>query len=179
MPVTEIIRKLGIVEQTFYRWKRKYAGLESNQARALHQNYLKNRIAEGESVMTNPLLVSWDKLPEDVRHANRQQSLAIREELLHTGHGIEPQRDWRSIPNDLSDEDLDSLASIEHKRWVKERKAQGWKPGKDKDKDRKTHPHPQLKPWDELEGDETKNRARRDMSTLPLALAEIGFAIRR
>ncbi len=26
-PVGEIIRKLGISEQTYYRWKRKYGGL--------------------------------------------------------------------------------------------------------------------------------------------------------
>ena len=37
MPAAEIIRKLGIAEQTFYRWKRKYAGLEPSQARELNQ----------------------------------------------------------------------------------------------------------------------------------------------
>ena len=26
-PVTEIIRKMGITDQTFYNWKRKYGGL--------------------------------------------------------------------------------------------------------------------------------------------------------
>jgi DNA invertase Pin-like site-specific DNA recombinase len=28
VPVAEVIRKAGISEQTFYRWKAKYAGLE-------------------------------------------------------------------------------------------------------------------------------------------------------
>ena len=28
VPVAELIRKAGISEQTFYRWKSKYAGLE-------------------------------------------------------------------------------------------------------------------------------------------------------
>jgi putative transposase len=27
VPVAEIIRKLGITEQTFYRWKKRFAGL--------------------------------------------------------------------------------------------------------------------------------------------------------
>ena len=36
-PAAEIIRKLGIAEQTFYRWKRRYAGLEPSQARELNQ----------------------------------------------------------------------------------------------------------------------------------------------
>ncbi len=30
-PVAELIRHLGIAEQTFYRWKRRDAGLESGQ----------------------------------------------------------------------------------------------------------------------------------------------------
>ena len=36
-PAAVIIRKLGIAEQTFYRWKRRYAGLEPGQVRELNQ----------------------------------------------------------------------------------------------------------------------------------------------
>jgi predicted DNA-binding transcriptional regulator YafY len=32
VPVAEVIRKAGISEQTFYRWKAKYAGLEIPRA---------------------------------------------------------------------------------------------------------------------------------------------------
>jgi putative transposase len=35
--VSEIVRKLGIAEQTFYRWKKQYGGLEPDQARELKQ----------------------------------------------------------------------------------------------------------------------------------------------
>jgi putative transposase len=31
MPVADLIRQVGISEQTFYRWKRQCAGLESDQ----------------------------------------------------------------------------------------------------------------------------------------------------
>jgi putative transposase len=37
MPVADLVRQLGISEQTFYRWKKQYAGLESNQVRELKQ----------------------------------------------------------------------------------------------------------------------------------------------
>jgi putative transposase len=37
MPVAELIRSIGISEQTFYRWKKQYAGLDSDQARQLKQ----------------------------------------------------------------------------------------------------------------------------------------------
>ena len=32
-PVAEIIRKLGISEQTYYRWRRKYGGLGASELR--------------------------------------------------------------------------------------------------------------------------------------------------
>lgn len=37
LPVSELIRRLGISEQTFYRWKKQYAGLEPDQAREFKQ----------------------------------------------------------------------------------------------------------------------------------------------
>ena len=37
MPVAELIRRMGISEQTFYRWKKLYAGLEVDQVRQLRQ----------------------------------------------------------------------------------------------------------------------------------------------
>ena len=37
VPVAEVIRKVGISEQTFYRWKKQYVGLETDQARQMKQ----------------------------------------------------------------------------------------------------------------------------------------------
>ncbi len=37
LPVADLIRQVGITEQTFYRWKRQYGGLESDQVRELKQ----------------------------------------------------------------------------------------------------------------------------------------------
>ena len=36
-PVAEIVRKMGVSEQTFYRWKKKYAGLGVSELRQLKQ----------------------------------------------------------------------------------------------------------------------------------------------
>ena len=51
MATSELCRQHGIVEQTFYRWKAKYAGLEVNEARRLrtleHENSrLKRLVAD-------------------------------------------------------------------------------------------------------------------------------------
>lgn len=37
MSISEVCRKLGIAEQTFYRWKKQYGGLEPDEARELKQ----------------------------------------------------------------------------------------------------------------------------------------------
>jgi putative transposase len=51
VPVAELIRKVGVSEQTFYRWKKQYVGLESDQVREMkqlqHENSrLKQLVAE-------------------------------------------------------------------------------------------------------------------------------------
>ena len=35
LPVLEVCRKLGITEQTYYRWKKEYGGLRVDQAKRL------------------------------------------------------------------------------------------------------------------------------------------------
>ncbi len=37
MPVADVIRRMGISEQTYYRWKKQYAGLQSYQVREFKQ----------------------------------------------------------------------------------------------------------------------------------------------
>jgi putative transposase len=37
MPVADVIRQMGITEQTFYRWKRQYVGMQSEQVREYKQ----------------------------------------------------------------------------------------------------------------------------------------------
>jgi len=42
-PVAEICRKMGVAEQTFYRWKRRYGGLGVSEIRRLRQLEEENR----------------------------------------------------------------------------------------------------------------------------------------
>jgi putative transposase len=51
VPVAELIRRVGITEQTLYRWKKQYKGLETDQVRQLKQlqeenSQLKRLVAE-------------------------------------------------------------------------------------------------------------------------------------
>jgi len=42
-PVRELIRQVGITEQTFYRWKNKYGGMEVSDAKRLKSLEEENR----------------------------------------------------------------------------------------------------------------------------------------
>lgn len=51
MPIADLVRQVGISEQTFYRWKKLYSGLQSDQVRELKQlqdenSRLKKLVAE-------------------------------------------------------------------------------------------------------------------------------------
>ena len=43
VPVADLLRKHGIVQGTFYRWKAKYGGLELSEAKRLKQLEEENR----------------------------------------------------------------------------------------------------------------------------------------
>lgn len=59
MPVADLIRRIGLTEQTFYRWKKQYAGLESDHALQLKQLQEENeRLKKILAMMTcSPRLV--------------------------------------------------------------------------------------------------------------------------
>jgi len=37
IPVAEVIRKMGVTEQTFYRWKKKFGGMAPSEVKKLKQ----------------------------------------------------------------------------------------------------------------------------------------------
>ena len=67
MAVADIIRRVGISEQTFYRWKKQYAGLQSDQVREFKQLQdenarLKKLVAElspDKAILQNVATKNW------------------------------------------------------------------------------------------------------------------------
>jgi putative transposase len=65
--VAELICQVGITEQTFYRWKRQYAGLQTDQVRRLkllqdENARLKKLVAEltlDKAMLTDVLQKKW------------------------------------------------------------------------------------------------------------------------
>ena len=59
--VIEVARKLGIAEQTYYRWRKEYGGMRVDQAKRLkelEQENASNREVPGKMAMLNHLSVS-------------------------------------------------------------------------------------------------------------------------
>ena len=57
--VPEVCRKLGISEQTFYRWRKRYGGLERSEVRrlkALEQENARLKKLLAESLIDNAIL---------------------------------------------------------------------------------------------------------------------------
>jgi len=65
LPVADVIRQLGIAEQTFYRWKKLYGGLQSDQVRELKQLQEENaRLKRGVAELTLDKAMLQDVLQE-------------------------------------------------------------------------------------------------------------------
>ena len=75
-PITEVTRKMGITEETYYRWKKKYGGLGTAELRCLRQLEEENRklkqvFAElslentmlKDFIEKNTMLASLDRMP--------------------------------------------------------------------------------------------------------------------
>lgn len=66
-PVVDICRKLGVSEQTFYRWKKKFMGLDVSDVRELRQlrdenRKLKSLVAElslDKTILREALRKKW------------------------------------------------------------------------------------------------------------------------
>ena len=70
LPVADLIRQMGITEQTYYRWKKKCAGLESDQVRELKQladenTRLKKLVAELSLLESRPHMAHKGQTPRE------------------------------------------------------------------------------------------------------------------
>ena len=72
-PVSEVCRKLGIAEQTFYRWKNKYGGMLPSDVKRLKQleeenAKLKKLVADlslDKIMLQDVISKKWYSLPKD------------------------------------------------------------------------------------------------------------------
>ncbi len=55
-PVAEVCRKLGVSEQTYYRWRKEYGGMRVDQARRLKELEQENARVKKDLSLDNAIL---------------------------------------------------------------------------------------------------------------------------
>jgi hypothetical protein len=152
-----------------------FAGAYEILARAMHDEYIRERKKQGDSEHTNPAMKRWEELKETFRESNRDQAAHIGVKLAAVRCDLAPLTDWDAEAFTFKPDELEHLAVLEHDRWVQERSRAGWVLGP-KAAERKTSPY--LVPWSELD-EEIREYDRIFIRGLPRFLARAGFQIVR
>jgi hypothetical protein len=144
-------------------------------ARAVHAAYVRDQLAAGHTPADNPSLRDWDGLPETTKEANRAQAADVGTKLAAVDCRLQAWTDWTGEGVRFTAEEIERMAVLEHERWSRERRAEGWTAGP-RDVERKLNPH--LVHWDELP-EEVKDYNRNAVRALPELLTFAGFEIVR
>ncbi len=170
------LHAFGLVERTCQP-ELVLGGTHEILARAIHESYVRHQQQLGESAETNPSIVYWEELPEELKESNRCQADHIMVKVAAVGCGIAPLTDWDAEQFQFTTEEIERMAQMEHQRFVEERLRAGWTyaPGP-QSIERRTSPI--LVPWDELP--ECEKEKDRDMvRELPRFLARAGLQVYR
>lgn len=160
-----------------------YAAAAHEKARHKHLQQLQKQVGNEESEEQSELpdiaaWAPWDQLEECYRESYRSQLRYIGEQLqdFRADIGIRPVLlDAPDTINELYGPVLEELASMEHDRWMRDKRQDGWHYGPF-DRDMKTTP--ELVPYDELE-ESTREFIRLSVRNLPDDLKEIGYELYR
>ncbi len=150
-------------------------GIHEVLAMALHDKYVEDQEAKGETREKNSSLVSWTEVSEETRESNRAQARDISEKLRAIGCDIVPLTDWDAGKWVFDDDEVELMAAMEHGRWLKERADQGWTLGP-RDVEKKTNPN--MIPWEQVPED-GRNYNRDLVREIPNSLLRAGFQVYR
>ena len=157
--------------------------LSEQLARSIHARFRKHMIDETSTdVYQGMYLVSgnketfdkeFDELPDDIKNANIDNAFHIPSKLLSIGYKMELVVDGVFPPLlNLSDNEIESMAIIEHNRWCWERRLNGWTYNEIRNNDLKHHNC--LVAYDELPPHE-QEKDRIMVRFIPALLVDIGY----
>jgi hypothetical protein len=148
-------------------------GMNEQLAMAIHETYRQQAMGEGDTVDTNESVKPWEELPDYLKDSNREQAWDIGRKLAMVGLSAVPA-DGSTGGVTLTEADVEGLAKAEHRRWMAERTAKGWRYDRTKDNSRMLHPD--LVAWEYL-SEYSRNKDRSAVRAIPKHLAEAGLRI--
>jgi hypothetical protein len=163
------------VVRTVYTIAAMRTGMNQQLAKAIHETYRRHALDRGDTVDTNDSVRPWAQLPDYLKDSNREQAWDIGRKLAMAGLSAVPaSRSSGGVR--LTDSDVERLAKAEHRRWMHERAARGWRHGPVRDDDRKIHPD--LVDWEYLSED-SRDKDRTAVRAIPEHLAAAGLQVVR
>lgn len=158
-------------------------------ARAIHARYSKLMIdftqnAESKKIYNDLYIVDdknqqyfsmgFDQLPDAIKSSNIDNAYHIPTKLLSIGYGIKECKNDEDIPLLLlSEQDIETMAMVEHVRWAWEKRLNGFRYAPVRDDNQKMHHC--LIPYDDLPEVE-KEKDRVLVRLIPTLLCDIGYA---
>ena len=134
--------------------------------------------ADRAAAMAPSEFATFDDQPSDLRNSSLEHIRSIPAKLETLGYGIVPagscypdQRVTSFTPSEI-----ECLAILEHRRWLREREQAGWTYAPVKDVQAKTSPY--LVSWEDLP-DRAREWNRSSARSIPALLAAVGLAIAR
>jgi hypothetical protein len=143
-------------------------------AEAIHEKYREDN--KGSKDPEDSAMAPWEKLREDFKESNRRQADDIPVKLKAIGCDFIPVFGEKPKRIEITEEEYEKMAAMEHQSFVRERLLAGWSQGNVKDDSRKIRTD--LVEWAEL-SDELKEYDRKAVKAIPGLLAQAGFEIYR
>ncbi len=156
-------------------------------ARAIHAKYL-HQVRKENPGSDKDIYISWlhktgetrnqnlgefDDLPEEIKQSNLDNAYHIPTKLLAAGYKIRPVRKgFRQTALHLGEEEIETMARVEHIRWCWDKILNGWYYGKARDDKKKLHPS--IITYEDLSESE-KEKDRELVRLIPALLQDIGY----
>jgi len=152
-------------------------------ARAIHSRYLheiRNQSLKANDYISynsgksgNQYTVDFDDLPDEIKYSNIDNATHIPTKLLSIGYKIrQVKKGFKPFALHLNEEEVETMARVEHIRWSWEKRLNGWIFGKVKNDIKKTHPS--LIPYEQLSESE-KEKDRELVKLIPAFLQDIDY----
>jgi len=152
-------------------------------ARAIHSRYLsqvRNLKNDGKDHIFNDTgntadiyTSDFDDLPDEIKSSNIDNAAHIPIKLLSIGYKIRPVRKgYKPFALHLNEEEVETMANVEHIRWSWEKRLNGWTYSKIKNNVRRTHPG--LIVYEDLSESE-KAKDRELVKLIPAFLKDIDY----
>ncbi|MGC1392598.1 MAG: RyR domain-containing protein [Bacteroidales bacterium] len=181
--IPAVLKKIGYEVIRYEEVAEISIGMIKKLARAIHSRYLNeirnqskktdNYIFYSPGSSLNQYLSDFDDLPDEVKYSNIDNAAHIPTKLLSIGYKIrQVKKGFKSFALHLNEEEIETMARVEHIRWSWEKRLNGWTFGRLKDDIKRTHPS--LIPYDHLSESE-KEKDRQLVKLIPAFLQDIDY----